>query len=1074
MDIGRYLSKVKEKYDSGQATELSYRGALEELFQSIDPTITVINEPKKSEGGMPDFLFQRDGIPLGWAEAKDIDKDVIKLKGYSKPQRERYENAYPNLIYTNGVDFEFIRNKESVHFVSIADFLMGLQPNPENFAQLERQLQSFVEEKPISIRSAQRLAEHMAGKAAIIKDEIGIALADDPEFRQGLGRQFTTFKENLLPNLTPGEFADIYAETITYGMFAARLHDDTLETFSRQEALEKLPKSNPFLRGLFQYIAGFDIPDRLRYVVDDLAEVLRASDPHALFEDFGKFTARNDPFIHFYETFLAAYNPKKRKARGVWYTPEPVVDFIVRAVDDVLKSEFGIADGLADTGKVTVDWDTGETKNGKPVTIRKDVHRVQILDPATGTGTFLAKTVQTIADRVKSRAPGMWSSYVENDLLPRLHGFELLMASYAMCHMKLDMQLTESGYVPSKNPPRLSVWLTNALEPAEREVKDLFFQQLADEARGASEVKRQTPIMCVIGNPPYSGESANKGDHIMKLMEAYKMEPGGKERLKERNPKWINDDYVKFIRMSEDLISKNPSGGVLGFITNHGYLDNPTFRGMRWHLLKTFDKIWVLDLHGNAKKKEISPDGSPDKNVFDIQQGVSVVIAVRTNFGSQSLAQVRHGDVWGTRKAKYGQLSEGNLQTALPALLSPNPSQFGFVHGNFAAYELYADGVGLDELFCVDGVGMTTAHDSFVMGTRKELIERFEKLKKADRDADQLHRDFAVPRKKGWNILDTYDALQNLKVEDLIQPVRYRVFDDSFILYQDDAVWRTVRKVAKHMIGGANFGLLFARGSGTYIDRTVGVTTSIIDQCATANKSAGGGISYLAPLYLYPDETADQADALAPTERTLNLDPKLYSKICKAAGIDPADMAGPEDDFRAFTGDARPSEIKVFDYIYGVLHSPDYRETFAEFLKIDFPRIPYPASAEVFRHVSEKGEALRSLHLMEPAAIGDTPYPFLTEGGPDPEEANNEVAPAHPKFSDGRVYINPNQYFDGVPQVAWDFYIGGYQPAQKWLKDRKGRTLDYDDVGHYQKIVKILLETDRIMKEIELPLDVGD
>jgi len=573
MDIAGYLETVKAKFDSGQATEHSYRAALEGLFQSIDPAIEVINEPKRSEGGMPDFLFARGGVAFGWCEAKDIDKDVIKLKGYSIEQRKRYENAYPNLIYTNGVDFEFIRDKQQVHFTSIADFLMGLQPNPEKFDELERQLRLFAEQKPISIRSAQKLAEMMAGKAAIIKDEVGIALDDDPEFRTGLGRQFLNFKDHLLPNLTPGEFADIYAETITYGMFAARLHDDTLETFSRQEALEKLPKSNPFLRGLFQYIAGYDIPDRLRYIVDDLAEVLRASDPHSLFEEFGKFTARNDPFIHFYETFLAAYNPKKRKSRGVWYTPEPVVDFIVRAVDDVLKTEFGLADGLADTSKVTVDWDTGETKNGKPVTIRKDVHRVQILDPATGTGTFLAKAVQTIADRVKIRAPGKWSSYVEEDLLPRLHGFELLMASYAMCHMKLDMQLTESGYVPSAKPPRLSVWLTNALEPAEREVKDLFFQQLADEARGASEVKRQSPIMCVIGNPPYSGESANKGKHIMDLMDAYKMEPGGKEKLKERNPKWINDDYVKFIRMSEDLIAKNPSGGVLGFITNHGYLD---------------------------------------------------------------------------------------------------------------------------------------------------------------------------------------------------------------------------------------------------------------------------------------------------------------------------------------------------------------------------------------------------------------------------------------------------------------------------------------------------------------------
>ena len=1070
MDISGYLDQVRAKFATGHATEHSYRAALEALFQSIDPGIEVINEPKRSEGGMPDFLFQRNGVAVGWAEAKDIDKDVIRLKGYGVEQRKRYENAYPNLIYTNGVDFEFIRSKEVVHHTSIADFLGdlgGLQPRPDKFAELERQLRLFAEQKPISIRSAQKLAEMMAGKAAIMKDEVGIALAEDPEFRTGLGRQFVTFKDNLLPNLTPPEFADIYAETITYGMFAARLHDDTLETFSRAEALEKLPKSNPFLRGLFQYIAGYDIPDRLRYVVDDLAEVLRASDPHALFEDFGKFTARNDPFIHFYETFLAAYNPAKRKARGVWYTPEPVVDFIVRAVDDVLKTEFGIADGLADTGKVTVDWDTGETRNGKPVTIRKDVHRVQILDPATGTGTFLAKTVQTIADRVKARAPGKWSSYVEEDLLPRLHGFELLMASYAMCHMKLDMQLTESGYVPSRNPPRLSVWLTNALEPAEREVKDLFFQQLADEARGASEVKRQTPIMCVIGNPPYSGESANKGDHIMKLMEAYKMEPGGRERLKERNPKWINDDYVKFIRMSEDLIAKNPSGGVLGFITNHGYLDNPTFRGMRWHLLKTFDKIWVLDLHGNAKKKEVSPDGSPDKNVFDIQQGVALIVAVRKGAVSEELAEVWHRDLWGSRKAKSSTLIESSIGDDTIKIAREGDL---FLLRKFEQSIKLGDLFAVDELFKISGVGIVSARDNFAYGDRPQLAERLRKFSEVEANEEGLHKTFNVTRKKGWDILDAHVALAKTGLdESLILPISYRPFDDKFMYFHDDVIWRTARKVTEHL-QKPNLSMISGR-QGQVVGAMTWNLVSMQDKPIDFNYFYRGGGHQL-PLYLYPDDTADQADALAPTERTLNLDPKLYVAICEAAGIDPADTAGPQDDFRAPTGEARPSEIKVFDYIYGVLHSPDYRATFAEFLKIDFPRVPYPASPEVFRHVSEKGEQLRRLHLMEPAAIGETHYPFMGEAAEGEEDS--VVAPGHPRLRDGRVHINPHQYFDGVPQIAWEFHIGGYQPAQKWLKDRKGRALSYADIGHYQSIVKILLETDRIMREIELPVATGE
>jgi len=991
---------------------------------------------------MPDFLFQRNGVAFGWAEAKDIDKDVIKLKGYSVEQRKRYENAYPNLLYTNGVDFEFIRNKEVVHHTSIADFmgdLGGLQPLPDKFGELERQLKLFVEQKPISIRSAQKLAEMMAGKAAIIKDEVGIALAEDAEFRTGLGRQYNTFKDNLLPNLTPGEFADIYAETITYGMFAARLHDDTLDTFSRQEALEKLPKSNPFLRGLFQYVAGYDIPDRLKYVVDDLSEVLRASDPHSLFADFGHFTARNDPFIHFYETFLAAYNPKKRKARGVWYTPEPVVDFIVRAVDDVLKTEFGIADGLADTGKVTVDWDTGQTdKKGKPVTIRKDVHRVQILDPATGTGTFLAKTVQTIADRVKARAPGKWSSYVEEDLLPRLHGFELLMASYAMCHMKLDMQLTESGYVPSKNPPRLSVWLTNALEPAEREVKDLFFQQLADEARGASEVKRQTPIMCVIGNPPYSGESANKGEYIMGLMEAYKMEPGGKERLKERNPKWINDDYVKFIRMSEDLIAKNPSRGVLGFITNHGYLDNPTFRGMRWHLLNTFDKIWVLDLHGNAKKKEVSPDGSPDKNVFDIQQGVALIVAVRKGAGSDELAEVWHGDLWGSRKGKGDALSIKS-KSDLSSRPYPQSDEFLLVARDYALLQKYERGFSIDDLLIVSSIGVVTASDKTFVSIEKSGLP------------DLVGKKFGEFE------------------EGCVRLAAYRPFDKRHLYYDPEKLERARYPATKHTANHENLNIVYRRQSPSSLDIYVFCSDAVVVDGYIRSDNKGGETS--APLYLYPDDTADQADALAPTERTLNLDPKLYAEICKAAGLDPKQTVGPQDDFRAPTGNARPSEVKVFDYIYGVLHSPEYRETFAEFLKIDFPRIPYPASPEVFEHVSEKGEALRRLHLMEPAAIGEANYPFM--GDAEEGEEDSVVASGHPKLKDGRVYINKTQYFDGVPQVAWDFHIGGYQPAQKWLKDRKGRALSYADIGHYQSIVKILLETDRIMHEIELPLDVA-
>ncbi len=1057
MQIDQYLEKVRAQFASGQATEHSYRPALYELFQSIDPKLTVVNEPKKSEAGMPDFLFEREGVPIGWAEAKDVDKDVIKLKGYSVEQRKRYEKAYANLIYTNGVDFEFIREGQQVHFVSIADFVMGLQPRPENFEELERQLRLFAEQKPISVRSASKLAEMMAAKAAIIKDEIGLALKDDPEYRTGLGGQFKSFKANLLPALEPDEFADIYAETITYGMFAARFHDDDLTTFSRQEAMEKLPGSNPFLKGLFEYVAGPALPKRLTYIVDDLVQLMRASDPFSLFEDFGKFTARNDPFIHFYEDFLAAYNPKKRKSRGVWYTPEPVVDFIVRAVDDVLKTEFGLADGLADTSKVTVDWDTGQNdpKTGKPRFVKKDVHRVQILDPATGTGTFLAKTVQLISDRVKARAPGKWSGYVEQDLLPRLHGFELLMASYAMCHMKLDMQLTESGYKPSAKPPRLSVWLTNALEPAEREVRDLFFQPLAEEARGAGEVKRQTPIMCVIGNPPYSAQSQNRGKWITSLLADYK------QGLKEKKIN-LDDDYIKFIRLAQYLVSKNQSG-VVGFITNNSYLDGVTHWAMRKELLTSFDFIQILDLHGSSTKQEKTPDGSPDKNVFDIKQGVSIVVLAKRNISNREVAKVIHGDLYGSRDTKNSALWAESFASDRVSELLPKAPYYFFSPKDLADPSIYERGLRTNDLFNINGSGVKTERDHVSIHFDKEsassVVEDF-----LEGDESKIRAKYALDKdSRDWTVGGAISDIRRHRGCDLHTKITYRPFDVRHTYYTGKTrgfMGTPGRKIGQEFMK-PNLGLITSRtvyGASPWQDAQV--TDSIVEFGVMATRV--GNTAPVSPLYLYPDASA-QSDAFAAKHRTLNLDPELYTAICEAGGINPADQAAPDDDFRASTGDGRPSEVKVFDYIYGVLYSPDYRATYAEFLKIDFPRIPYPPSPEVFRHVSEKGEALRRVHLMESGAVGETPYVFTGEG-------DDVVASGYPTYADGRVRINPHQGFDDVPEVAWTFFIGGYQPAQKWLKDRRGRALSWDDIGHYQKIIKILTETDRIMREIELPL----
>ncbi len=1075
MDFQGYLNEIRALYASGQTTEHSFRPALAKLFGSIDVALTVINEPKHiTDVGAPDFVFQRGDVAIGWCEAKDIGKDVRKFAAtdYSKGQKDRYRKGLPNLIYTNGLDFEFLRDGEVVDFITIGDLIPTLPARPASFPLLENRLRDFAHITPLSITSSKRLAEMMAGKAAIIKDIMGRALVADMQAKeQGVSPsdligQYEAFKANLIHDITVEDFADIYAETIAYGLFAARLHDETPDSFTRAEALDLLPKSNPFLRELFLYIAGPNLDERLRRVIDELCNVFCATDMGQVLRHFGKVTARQDPFLHFYEVFLAEYNPAKRKARGVWYTPEPVVNFIVRAVDEVLKTEFGLADGLADTSRISVDWDTGQNdpKTGQPATIKKQVHRVQILDPATGTGTFLAEVVKLVAGRVQGIAPGQWSSYVEQDLIPRIHGFELLMASYAMCHMKLDMILTGLGYKPSANPPRLGVYLTNSLEEGERVEQTLFglSRAIANEAKAASDIKRQTPIMCVIGNPPYSGESANKGAWIMGLMEAYKKEPGGKQKLQERNPKWINDDYVKFIRLAEHMIDRDGKGeGVLGFISNHGYLDNPTFRGMRWQLMSSFDQIHVLDLHGNSNKKEVCPDGTPDKNVFDIKQGVAIIVAVRHRRDgnrAKPLAQVHHGELWGTRDAKGEALWASTIRALSATLLLHKEPAFPFVTRDYDVEAEYIKGFSVAELMPVNSNGIVTARDELTIDMdRDALWNRVQDFAQTDsetlRDRYNLGKDvqdWSVARAKA-------DVISNLAHSQPV-PIAYRPFSPTWTFFTGTSrgfQCRPRTEVMKHYVGHANLGLLTSKGVKDQFYRHVFVTTTISEAIFLSGTTASNAMNL--PLYLYPEEgTLDQTIRI-------NFDPKLYARIREAAGLT-GTSAAPDgtDAFRKATGEARPDEVKVFDYIYGVLHCPAYRETYAEFLKIDFPRIPFPPSPGVFRTISEQGEALRRLHLMEPAAIGDAPYPFLGDGDSVVEK---------PGYGGGRVTINATQYFDNVPAVAWDFHIGGYQPAQKWLKDRKGRTLSYDDIRHYQRIIKILAETDRIMRAIELPLD---
>jgi predicted helicase len=993
MTLDQYIDNINKRYKLGNATEHTFRGDLQQLLESLVPDIRATNEPKRQSCGAPDYILTKKEIPVGFIEAKDIgDKDLEGAKKTgNKEQFDRYKASLNNLIFTDYLDFHLYIDGIFITKIAIAEIQNGtIVPLPNNFATFTNLIKDFASHVGQTIKSSKKLAEMMAGKARLLSDVIEKALTSDEANKEDstLKDQMNAFKQILIHDITPKGFADVYAQTISYGMFAARLHDPTLPTFSRQEAAELIPKSNPFLRKLFGYIAGPDIDDRIKWIVDSLVDIFLACNVEEILKNYGKSTKMEDPIIHFYETFLSEYDPKLRKARGVWYTPAPVVNFIVRAVDDILKTEFDLPQGLANSSKTKIKVDVQGKKT------EQEVHKVQILDPATGTGTFLAETIKHIHKKFEGQQ-GIWSNYVETHLLPRLNGFELLMASYAMAHLKLDLLLTETGYKPTTNQ-RFRVYLTNSLEEYHQDTGTLFANWLSTEANEANHIKRDTPVMCVIGNPPYSVSSSNKSEWIEKLTADYKKD------MNERNIQPLSDDYIKFIRFGQHFIDKNGSG-VLAYISNNSFIDGIIHRQMRKNLLETFDTIYILDLHGNARKKEVCPDGSADQNVFDIMQGVSINIFVKTgNKKKNVLGNIFQFDLQGKRDFKYEYLSENTLKSInWKKLDCINPNYF-FIEKNNDDLKLFGSYIDLRLLFIINSMGIATGNDD-------ELVS-FDKI----------------------NIENKYSKATKFF---------YRPFDVRYTIFDNNILQRSRFKLMNNYIIGKNLGLNIVRQS-----KQKGIEVLISNNLS--NRDFITNHTYNFPLYIYPD-TNGQQTIRQNTERTPNLNPEIVKQIA-----DKLDLTFTNE--KETTKDAF-APIDILDYIYAVLHSPTYREKYKEFLKIDFPRVPFPKDTATFWQLVKLGGEIRQIHLLESPTVEK----YITQY---PEDGNNVVV--KPKYENGKVYINDTQYFDNVPQIAWDFYIGAYQPAQKWLKDRKERTLEFDDILHYQKIIVALTETDRLMIEI--------
>jgi len=969
------------------------------------------------------------------------------------------------------------------------------------------------------IRTADALAEHLAELACTIRDAAATLMAHETEHGP-LRRLHKAFQTALLHDLTEADFADTYAQTITYGLLTAAFSRTEMSEGRYGTALiadnltDMVPITNPFLREMLETFirvggrqGGIDF-DELG--IQDVVELLRGdeTDLPAVLRDFGNRTRGEDPVMHFYEHFLAAYDKRLKVHRGIFYTPQPVVSYMVRSVHELLKSEFGLHDGLAST----VTW--GEMAVGHPeLKIPEGTDPaspfVLILDPATGTATFLVEVIEVIHQTLTAawRQQGLsqteqraaWNAYVPRHLLPRLHGYELMMAPYAIAHMKIGLKLLETGY-RFGSEERVRIYLTNTLEPASDADPQLTFAELAPalahEAQAVNAVKRGQCFTVIVGNPPYAGHSANKGPWIAGLLRGADAQGKPVENyfevdghsLNERNPKYLNDDYVKFIRFAQWRINQT-GAGILSFITNHGHLDNPTFCGMRQSLLAQFREIYVLDLHGSTKRRETTGDDTADENVFDILPGVSIMLALTRSTSSSVASRVFHADLRGRREHKYKRLIGSTFDTTSWERCNPRSPQYLFVARDASLHGEYLRGWDITAIFPVSSNGFKTHRDHFAIAfSEREMQKRVQVLVAPEMSDAVVAAQYSLVETADWPIGATRRNLRASKNwhHRLVQCL-YRPFDTRYCLYGHHLMDRPRESDMSHVLL-PNICIATGR-QGQAVGGDVWNLVTAGHVVADTNLFYRGGIQYF-PLYLYPDRTSSRlfddvsASPWSPDSAHGNRVPNLsQSFVTQLASKLDLRFTTPSNYGNAIV--LNPESI--FHYVYALLHSPTYRTRYADFLKIDFPRVPLTSELALFRALIDLGADLVGLHLME----DDYPAASWTKAG--------SVSPLqHPitvfvqrdtdirmgKFSkrtcyqDGRVYLDTSDcdhssYFDGIPQDVWEFQVGGYQVLRKWLYDRRetskqpGRVLTPEDIAHYQRIVVALKETIRLMGEID-------
>ena len=1031
-----YLKKIFKTANQGDAREESYYATLEELFKKIAQSfgkgkIHITTLPKSTEAGNPDFrIWDGKQHIVGYIEAKAPTIENLDLIEESE-QLKRYRKTFPNLILTNFFEFRLYRNGILVNKVLIArPFIvhkLKTIPPVEKEPDFTKLMEAFYSFSLPKVYNAKNLAIELAKRTSFLKDEvIAEELAEEERTGKGFILGFyEAFRQFLISGLSKEEFADLYSQTITYGLFAARMR--AKNGFNRKLAYDNIPSTIGILRDVFRFVSLEDVPTQMEWIIDDIAEVLSVADVNKLLQDYFREGKGKDPVVHFYETFLAEYDPKARERRGVYYTPEPVVSYIVRSLHHILKDRFGKADGMAS--------DT-----------------VTVLDPASGTLTFLAEAAKLAVNEFTSKyGDGGKEGFIKDHILKNFYAFELMMAPYAVGHLKMSFLLEELGCSLQKDD-RFKLYLTNTLDMEELEQTSLpGMASLSEESHLAGKVKKEQPILVILGNPPYSGHSANKGEWIDRLLKkGYTHKNGIKDDgyyrvdgkpLGEKNPKWLQDDYVKFIRFSQWKIDQ-AGEGVLGFITNHSYLDNPTFRGMRESLMNSFDEIYLLDLHGNSLKKEKCPDGSKDENVFDIRQGTAIALFIK-NRNNNKDRKVFYSELWGMRKEKYDRLINDDIATTKWQEIAPKSEFYFFVPRDEKLLNQYEKSPKITDIFPINSVGIVTARDKFVIDTDKQALKRRIMMFCDEKIPDELIGEpYKLKDKANWKLKSAREKVRNDKDwENSFAQILYRPFDIQWIFYNDVLVERARRNVMRHMMQ-ENLALCVGRAGQVVGAEKPWNIVFCSNHIEDFNLFYRGGSSNF-PLYLYPDP--DQKDLFSHLKESKERKPNISGKIFSTLSETYKTKLSPED---------------IFYYIYAVFYSNTFRTKYAEFLKTDFPRVPFTKDKTLFKKLAGYGKRLADLHLMESPDLDSPVAKFQGTGDKRVDKIKYDKKKE-------RVYINEDQYFEGIPENIYQYQIGGYQVCNKWLKDRKGKVLSLDDIKHYCKLTTAIKYTINIQKSID-------